>query len=433
METIQQPPIQIVDIQETPKSAWLVTFVAALFFFYEFIQGTMFNSMAEPLMRAFEMDAEQLGYLSGMHYLANVLFLFPAGMMLDRFSTKRLILIAMYISVIATFLLAMTSNYYLALICRFLTGIGAAFCLLSCFRLATRWFPTKRMALVTGLIVTMAMTGGMVAQTPMTLLVEAAGWREAIMVDAVIGLLFIVLISIYVSDYPPGKEAEVVAQRKQLSQIGFWSGLRQSYFNLQNISAAIYTSLMNTPVGILGALIGSLYLQQVYGFSALEASYASMCIFIGTIIGGPSVGWISDTIGRRRLPMIIGALASLALIFLMLNAENWALWQWMLMFFALGLSTSTQVISYPTVAESNSLVLTATSVSVVSIITQGGIAVLQPYFGRLLQTHWDGELINGAPLYAATDYAYAMTMIPMGFVIALIAALLVKETYCRRQ
>ena len=81
-----------------------------------------------------------------------------------------------------------------------MTGIGSAFCFLSCIRLASRWFPSHRMALISGIIVTMAMAGGMAAQGPMTWLAETFGWRHALMIDAAFGVVVF-------ADHPPGHRA----------------------------------------------------------------------------------------------------------------------------------------------------------------------------------------------------------------------------------
>ena len=151
---------------------WLVCFSAALFFFYEFIQMMMFNAISTDLMRDFAINGTQLGLLSATYLAADALFLFPAGMMLDRFSTRKLILSAMFVCVASTLFFAWSHSVILAGVLHFLGGLGNAFCLLSCIMLASRWFPPRRQALVVGLVVTLAMLGGMVAQTPLRLLSE---------------------------------------------------------------------------------------------------------------------------------------------------------------------------------------------------------------------------------------------------------------------
>jgi len=69
-------------------------------------------------------------------------------------------------------------------------------------RLATRWFRQSNLALVIGLVVTIAMLGGVVAQKPLSLLVQYVGWRESILMDAAFGLVIFLLIYLFVQDYP---------------------------------------------------------------------------------------------------------------------------------------------------------------------------------------------------------------------------------------
>ena len=413
---------------------WISCFSAALFFFYEFIQANMFNSIAQDVMRDLHIQAGLYGWLSSVYYTSNVIFLFPAGIILDRFSTKKIILVAMILCVGGTFVFSMASNFHLALICRFLTGIGSAFCFLSCVRLATRWFPADKMALVTGLLVTMAMTGGMVSQWPLTLLVEHVGWRMAIVYDGILGALIILLILAYVQDAPDGSPEQDVLHKSDVTAQGFWQSLRCAYFNSQNILAAVFTSLMNMPVAILGAMAGGLYLVQAQGFTRTEASLITSMIFVGTIIGGPLIGWYSDRIGVRKKPMIIGNLAAMLVMMLILYISSASLPTWLVLFFLLGFFTSAQVVSYPLVAENNSLAFTATAVSVVSIMTMGGYIVYQNLFASLLQYAWTGAYSSaGVALYSAANFHHALLIIPYGFIIALLAVFFLKETHCRRK
>jgi MFS family permease len=422
----------IINESESKMTPWLVCFSAALFFFYEFIQGNMFATISQDIMHDFAIKADKLGFMSSIYYVANVLFLFPAGIILDRFSTKKIILFAMVLCVSGTLFFAMVHQFYWALFCRFITGIGSAFCFLSCIRLASRWFPPQRMALITGLIVTMAMTGGMVAQSPLTNLVQSLGWRQAVLIDGILGIVFLVMIAKFVKDYPAGQEAIELEHKQKLATMGFWTSLKTAYFNTQNILAGLYTSLMNMPVAIIGAMIGSMYLMQAEHMTRSDASMAVMMIFIGTIIGGPIVGWLSDKIQLRRGPMLIGNIMSMIIVLLIIYAPVFNYQHWLILFFLLGFFTSAQVISYPLVAENSPLSLTATSVSVVSIITQGGFILYQNLFAYLLHMHWDNTMNKGVPLYAPDNYHFALGIIPIGFVIAFFALLKITETYCKR-
>ena len=406
--------------------AWLVCFSASLFFFYEFIQMNVFNAIEAPVVHAFQLNAAQLGFLSSFYFAANVIFLFPAGVMLDRFSTKRIILGSFSLCVLGTYLFSLASTFEVAVVARFLTGIGSAFCFLSCIRLASRWFPSERMALITGLIVTMAMLGGMCAQYPMTVLVNTVGWRQALMYDSILGLFILAIIYKNVQDFP-NAAAALREQDSRASEFRFWPSFRIAYLNPQNWLAALYTCLMNTPIGILGVVWGVPYLSTVFGLSNTQAASVTSMIFLGTIFGGPMIGYFSDKYGQRKVPMILGAIASIITIMLFLQMHSATIPALMAIFFALGFFSASQVLTYPCVAENNPTYLTAMAVSVISFTTQGGIWVFEPLFGNLIQRAWDGQVINGVAYYSPETFIHALYIIPAGFVVALLASLLLRE------
>lgn len=413
--------------------AWAVILTASLFFFYEFIQLNMFNAIAVDLMQDFKIDAAGLGNLSSMYFYANALLLFPAGMLLDRFSPRKIIILAVLTSAMGTFLFAIAHSYTLAAAGRFLEGCGAAFCFLSCIRIASRWFPPKKMAFVTGIVVTMAMLGGLVAQTPFAILSHYVGWRDAVLINAALGIFIAILVRVVVQDRPPNSHEEAKQEKEVLQKLGFWRGIGIVLANPYNWLGGLYTSLMNLPVFLLGALWGINYLVQVHQISAVEASYATTLFFLGVIFGSPLFGWFSDHIGRRVLPMIIGAILSIASILMLIFIPHLSLWSLIGLFFLIGLVTSSQVLSYPTIAELNPSALTGTAVSVDSVLIMVSGAIFQPFFGWMMALHWDHTMMNNAPLYSAHDFFNAMIIMPIAFVVALLVSFFIKETYCKSQ
>ncbi|KTC90710.1 MFS transporter [Fluoribacter dumoffii] len=402
---------------------WMVCFAATLFFFYEFIQGNMFASIAADIMQAYQIQADKMAWLSSIYYLSNVLFLFVAGMVLDRFSIKNTLLIAMFLCVASTFLLAHSDSFYMALFCRFITGIGSAFCFLGPVRLASHWFPPRRMALVTGAIVTMAMAGGMLAQYPLTKLVLMVGWRQAVQDVGILGFVMLLVMFFWIKEKPKNP-------LKVVPPINVISAAKKAYFNAQYIRAAFYASLMNMAIAVFGAMMGTLYLVQRLDINSAQASMVNGMLFLGAIIGSPLVGWISDKMGLRIVPMKIGVIASLltllSVLYLPVSYSQMAF-----LFFLLGFFTSAQVISYALVAESSPPAMTATAVSVISILTQGGYIVYQNLFSYLLTNHGGMHMVNGTPVYLLSAYQYAAIILPIGLLIAFLMLFGLKETHCQ--
>lgn len=410
---------------------WLVCISGGLLFFYEFIQTNIFGSINMPVMRTFGLNAHMLGVLSSAYFYSNAGFLFIAGNLLDRFSTRRLILFAMLACTFGTIGFAISNSFIEAFMFRFVVGIGGAFCFLSGVRLASRWFPPKRMALLTGILVTMAMIGGWVAQVPMSALLRMMPWRDAMLINGCLGIVLSTWVWFVVKDRPEGQEDLAVQEKQKLKAAGVIRSAVRVLSNIQNWKAALYACFLNLPVFLLGALWGSMYLVQIQHFSLTSATSITGMIFVGTIFGSPIMGIISDQLQNRKLPMIVGSILSLVLILILIYDTKLSYFQFLILFFAIGFTTSAQVIAYPVVAESNPHTLTATSASIIcSMILLSG-AITQPLSGKILDLGWHGKLCNGVHCYSLHAYQNAMMVLLGAFVLSLILAFRVKETHCK--
>lgn len=410
--------------------AWVVIFCASLFFFYEFVQMNMFNTINADLMRTFNINASQISNLSAFYFYSDVLFLFPAGIILDHFSTRKIIVLALSLCTIATLALSFAHSYRFAATMRACSGVGAAFAFLSALRLATRWFSPKHLAIATGFIVTMAMLGGLVAQTPMTILVIHLGWRKAVFIDGLMGILFIAIAAWQIRDFPLGspesKHSQVV-----LDKLGFWPSIFSAWKNTQNWLGGFYTSFINLPIFIIGGLWGTQYLTQIHHLSKAQAATVNTMLFLGFAIGSPIIGWLSDAMQRRKLPMIIGAIFSIIIVLAIMYLPNLNFWSLLVLFLLLGFIVSVQIISYPLIAESNPNALAGTANGWAAVLIMSGGAFGQPLFGWLLDAHWDGTKIYHIPFYTAADYRFAWLLFPTMFIIALLISLFVRETHCQ--
>jgi MFS family permease len=394
----------------------------------------IFNTINGQLREAFQLDAVQIGNFFSMYFYANFIFLFFAGTLLDRFSTRKLLLMAISISIVGTFLFSIATVYWLAAFGRFMVGTASSFCFLSCIRLASRWFPPQSMAFVTAVIVTMAMLGGLVAQTPFALLTEWLGnFRHALLLNTALGVVVLILNFLFVQDRPIDGERIVVIEHQQLKALGLWRSIKLAALNPQNWLGGIYTALLNLPVFVLGGLWGILYLNGADHLTKEEASYATALFFVGVIFGSLSYGWFSDHIERRVLPMIIGAILSFIVMMVLLYVPHLSLAMIILLFFLIGFVTSSQVLTYPLIAELNPSYITSTALSIDSVCIMASGFIIPPLFGWLMELSMTHHALDHVTIYTAEDFKWAMLIMPISFVIALIVTFFMRETYCKPQ
>lgn len=414
------------------KRAWVVTIAASLYFFYQFIQMNFFNSVNAELREAYHLDAMQLGQLFSMYFYANFLFLLPAGSILDRFSARRILLIAIATTTLGTFLFSMATLYWVAAVGRFMVGAAAAFSFLGCVRIASRWFAPKKMAFVTAMIVTMAMLGGLVAQSPFVALVEYTGdWRVALYLNSALGVIILFVAMWLVEDRPAESKEEALNDQNQLNELGLWRCIKLATLNPQNWLGGLYTALTNLPVFILGGLWGILYLTKVHHITQQQASYATTIFFVGVILGSLAYGWVSDFLGRRVLPMIVGAVLSFIVMCMMMMIPDLSLEALVTLFFLTGFFTSSQVLSYPLIAEINPGYLTGTALSIDSLCIMASGFIVPGLFGWLMEYGRADAVVGRAMDYSAGDFHYAMLLMPASLVLAFVLTFFMRETFCK--
>jgi len=403
---------------------WFVCLSAGMFFFYDFIQLNMFNTLNPYIAEAFKLNAIQVGYLSSTYLFATVCMLPFCGALLDRYPIRSVVLYAMAVCTFSTLLFSFATNVWVAALARFICGGSTAFCFLSCLVLSTRWFPSDKIAQVTGAIVTMAMLGGALSQEPLAHLIARFGWRTTLLLDTALGVLIFIWMYYAVENYPKGKIPPLPNNEP------VWASYKKALANRQNIICGLYTSLMNLFIFVFGAAWGVSYLQHVYHFDHTTACRITTMLFFGTIAGSPLAGYISDKIKLRRMPMILGALISFLIAFSLLFRPDLSPLQWQMVFFTIGLTTSTQIISYPVIYETNSPSITGASEGVASVLIMGGGALSQPLFGWVMDQHWNGIMINGLPKYSGGDYHLAYLILPATLLVCIFLARKIKETHC---
>ncbi len=409
-------PVSAKPSTEDSFTAWLICLSAGLFFFYEFFQLNLFDVINQLLRQEFLLNAAELSWMSSTFVWGNVLFLIPAGLILDRYSARSVILCALSVCIVGVFGFGFSHALVSAVFFHTLTGIGNAFCFLSCVILVSRWFAPQRQALVIGCIVTMAFLGGMSAHTPFAYLNAHFGWRQAVIVDGVLGLLILAWITFVVKDKPMAVHTPI--KKKTLGR-----DLIQAIRYLQNSYAGLYTACLNLPIMVVCALWGASYLNQVHAVSSFEASHVVSYIFIGSIVGCPLVGWLSDQHGQRKPSMLIGALLTMALTTCLVLPITFSPLTLKLLFFTLGLCTSTQVLTYPFIADNNPAHLTGTATAIASILVMGSGGIAQILFGTLLQYH--AQSLSSQ--YTTSDYRFAMWIFPVSAFVASVMVLLMKE------
>lgn len=410
---------------------WLVWGLGAAFFFYKYVLQVSPSVMSTDLMRAFSVTGAGLGNLAACFFYAYLIMQIPVGLMLDRWSPRIVAASAIFLSALGTFLFAHAHNLLTAGMSRALIGFGAAFAAVSCFKLATIWFPPKRFALIAGLSMTAAMLGAVGGEAPLSWLVQNHGWREALVMIALPGFLLTALVLLIVRDKKT--EPSITTTTANLSFRQIFPQLKKILQNTQTWWLSIYSGLAFAPVSVFGGLWGVSFLEESYHLTPTSAASAMSLIFVGFAIGCPLAGWLSDYIERRKLLMILGTSVALITIVCVIYfpISSTLLLDFLLLSFGLGASCF--FLCFSMIREIHPLLFAATVLGFMNTFDSICEALTEPFVGKLLDLGWKGNLDNGARIFSLHDYHLAFIALPIYLGSALLLLCLIRETFCRQK
>ena len=287
--------------------------------------------------------------------------------------------------------------------------------------------PPRRFALVTGMTLMLGMAGAVAGQAPLAAAVSVFGWRGTMVVAAGMALVFAVLTWLVVKDGREERQAAVVgSQTAELLR-----GLRLSLKNPQSWFAAFYGGTMTASMLAFAGLWGVPYLMQAYGLDRPAAAASTSLMLIGWGIGAPFTGWVSDHIGLRRLPMLVSAMVTLALIATVLYMPDLPLNAARVLLFLAGVFNGGMVVCFAVGREHNKPETAGATIGFINMVVMSSGAVFQPLIGWLLDLNWDGAMDAGNRVYSVAAYDMALLSLIVCGVIAITMALLVRETHCK--
>jgi sugar phosphate permease len=413
--------------------AWFVWSFAGLFYLYQFILRNSPGVMTDDLMRDFSVEACSLGILSSFYLVSYVSLQIPVGLGMDKFGPTRLLKGAILLCMIGTAVFALSDSFYLACFGRLLIGAGSTCAFLGSLKLATNWFHAERLALVVGFTLLAGKLGASFGQAPLAFLIDALGWREALLYVVVpIGFLIGAGIWIFVKDTPPEGPIEPVEAIDTTLKTLF-SRLKDIIVNYRIWALGLYGALMYVPMLAFVDLWGIPFLMKLYDVNRVTAGSVTTMFYVGAGIGSPIVALISDYLMNRKLPMAMGAMLAIICNIAIIYLVDVPLSVMYMLLFLSGVFFAAQPLIFSSVCQLTPHASNGTAVSFTNMIVMIVGMVLQPLIGWFLDWIWDGVMNNGIPLYTIADYRFALLSVPICLLISLLLVPLIPETFPREK
>ncbi|MBT8329907.1 MAG: MFS transporter [Desulfofustis sp.] len=412
--------------------AWLMWGLVATLYCIGFFQRMAPAVIADDLMRDFSLDGVMLGNLSAMYFYAYAAMQIPTGLLVDQIGARRLASIACLIAALGILVFSFGSSLWLAYLGRFLVGASVAVAWVTCMKLAGHWFPANRFATVTGVALLLGNVGGIIAGVPLAVGVDLFGWRMMMGVSGFLTLVLAIITWLVLRDDPSEygyrSHAPMVVQNHGSLPMG--AALKSVVTRKDTWLLFFGGGLSTAPVLVFAGLWGVPYLTQVYHLETSQAALITSTMLMSLAVSGPINGAISDRLGRRKLPYLISTVLTTSFwaIFLLVKLPYIMLFP---LLAAIGLTTGTMIIGFATAREVNHPGAAGAVGGVVNMSVLGIASVMQPLVGKILDSHWQGELIDGARVYSEAAYNAAFFWLVVCAAISIVMVACTKETYCR--
>jgi MFS family permease len=386
------------------KTTWLaicMVVIASLLYGFDFLIRDLPNLMHGIFMHHFNTQAAGLSMLSASFFYGYALTQIPVGMIGDRYGVRRILILSALLCGTCMLLFSHTSNLSVAYLLRFIMGITAAFAYIGPLMLAAKWLPKKYFSLTTGTVQTIGCLGAIIGLKPLSMAITYYSWQFCL---NTIGCGAIILALIFWSTI---RESESTSNASlNLRQL-----IHPIVKHTKLYRIALLGFLIWAPMTIFTELWSIPFFMDHYHLTQNQASSYNSLIWIGIMIGGPLMGFLSTSFISKTTGLLIGFTC------ILMSCLSIIYWQpvepiWLsisCLFFGIG--AATQCLTFGLINDT-----CGTSTSGVMIGFQNMAIILsglmQPVTGYLLELNWTGKIIQKAPWYTLQAYQHMFLLIP---------------------
>lgn len=405
------------------SKAWFILACGWSFYLYEYILRASPGVITNELMADFGISAGAVGTLIAFYYFAYVPLQIPCGVITDKFGPRKVVTISAFLCVIGSIIFAKSHSVLFAQFGRFLIGAGSACAYICCLKIASVWFDKSKFAFIAGISMMMGTFGGMVAGFPFAKLSNAQGWRNAMLIAAVVGMIVMLVSWFVIKDKPDNKKI-------QIAEGGLLDGLKIIVAKPQNWLVGLYSLMMFLPLCVFAELWGTPYLMQRFGISNELASCGGIMVLFGYAAGCSVSAKLSDYWQSRRKVMALSVTWTFIGFAVVLYAPGLSFYAVLAAMFLSGVASGFSILYFTAVQESNPRKYSATSVGFTNALCMASGFIFQPLLGKLIDYSWDGNFnADGAPLYTLKDYQFALSAVLLAFLLGRFIIFFIQETY----
>ena len=382
-----------------------------LLYMFDYIDRMVISSLFPFLKADWNLTDKECGALVSVVYFSIVIFTFPISILVDRWSRKKTIGLMAVIWGIATGLGAFSKSFKQLFATRTVVGIGEAGYAPGGSAMMSALFPVEKRAMMMGLWNASIPLGSAIGIAIGGFIAAQWGWRHALGIVAVPGLIIAILF-FFIKDYKTIElekssiENESADKKKKvrmsindmLKEFLSKPSLLYTYFGMAGVVFATTSLIVWLPT----------YFHRVQGMAEGPAGMKASVVMLLAIVGAPLGGYIADRWRRKKVNarLLVPSLTSLlsaVLMFLAFSIFNGQLQYLMLL--SVGVSVTAFI---------------AAAAAVTQDVVHPGLRAMSYAIAVVVQNllgSTPGPIVMGA-ISDATNIKTAFTFLPISLLIS---------------
>ena len=309
-----------------PMRAWAVWGVGVVAYILTVMQRTSLGVVGLQAADRFSVSASALSAFVFIQVAVYIMAQIPAGLLVDRWGPRAMVVVSCILLSSGQLVLGCATLLPLVVLARVLVGTGDAVVFVAVLALVPRWFPARRVPLLTQLTLIFGQLGQILSAVPFVALLHRAGWSVAFGTAAAGSALVAVLAVAIVRNAPAGgwspapsmSAPEIGAQVRAVwarpgTKLGFFGHMGTSF------SMLVFAFLWGVPY-----LVSGQHLTPT-GAGALISLFV-----VCTICVGPVIGVLTMRHPMRRSWLLLAVIAANALTWTAVLANPGPAPRWLL-------------------------------------------------------------------------------------------------------
>lgn len=406
---------------------WIVWGVMVLAYMVVFFHRLAAGVVRDDLVQAFSLSATSFGNIASMYLYAYMIMQIPVGMLADSLGARATVTAGMVVCGAGSLLFGLAPSVPLLMVGRFLVGVGVSTVFVSILKIQSQWFREREFGAMSGLTALIGNLGGVIAQTPLAILVAWISWRTTFAGIGALSVVLAALCFVFIRNSPAEMGFSPINEASSSvpgADISLPRALGNVLLRPQMLPATVVAGAFSGTYLAFSGAWGAPFLSAVYGMDKATASGFVAFMIYGTMAGSFLSGWISDKTGSRKKPLVLLAfLASVCWGILTFAGSSIPTSLLAPLLFFMGLTGTCYVISWAYAKELNAPRFTGIGLAVLNTGSFLGSAALTTFMGVILDA--------SASLSPAIQYERAFLLCFVCCVAGVVCALALPETKCR--